>query len=175
MLYHLVYLIASSYPQEKINQISDQIDKLIQDHQGEIIKKVNLGEKHLAYPIQGVANGYYTSNFIKLEVEQVKSLEKKLKEQGEILRFLITKWSGEVPGDKKEKALEETKDISKSQTDLNTNTPEQPEPIAETTEATEIVLDEDSPSQDNKPVKKNNKKEDKKNLDDTPLDELLDI
>lgn len=69
--------------------------KWIQDHiqknNGKIIEEDIWGKRHLAYKIKGNEEAYYIVYDIEISPKDVKGLEKGLKMNQEILRFLVLK------------------------------------------------------------------------------------
>lgn len=60
--------------------------ELLKDETG---KEIEVAKKHLAYPIQKHEEGYYGFFSLQLEAAKLKDLEKQLKFNNDVIRFLI--------------------------------------------------------------------------------------
>lgn len=93
--YELLYVIPSKYTEAEVENITAQINNLIQRMGGEVTFTDNLGEMKLAYPIRGAQSGEYVHNGsyaiieFNLEPAKIKEVDSALKLTPEILRFQI--------------------------------------------------------------------------------------
>ncbi len=87
----------------------DDVKKQIENFNGEIIDSLDLGRKKFAYPIKKEVAGLYTSYVFTIDSEKLNELEKKLRLNNNILRFLIiqTKLNSFAKQEKKEIVPEE--------------------------------------------------------------------
>lgn len=91
-MYELLYIISTKFTETEIEPIIQRAEESIKKIGGEIISKENMGKKKLAYPIDHTFRGYYIFNVFKLEnTQNLKDLDKDLKLNTAILRYLITK------------------------------------------------------------------------------------
>lgn len=89
--YELTYLISSLLPEQEAGNISVGINNFIQEKQG-LVNEGGLPRTiGLAYPIKKENNAWLQTTNFSLEKAELQELEKKLKENKEILRFLILK------------------------------------------------------------------------------------
>lgn len=84
--YELTYLISSELSEEEAKQLQAKITSLI----GGILVKERLPfKKKLAYPIKKQSQAYFSVIDFQVMAEKLIDLEKKLKSEDKILRYLI--------------------------------------------------------------------------------------
>lgn len=87
--YELTYLIPSDLSEEEARDFQNKIASLIQE-EGGVLDEANLIlKKTLAYPIKEKEQAYLITSNFHLLPEKLENLEKKLKSEGQILRYLI--------------------------------------------------------------------------------------
>lgn len=87
--YELTYLISADLSEEEVKVFSQKITSLIQEEEG-ILSRINPPiRKKLAYPIKKQIQAYLASLIFQLNPEKLAILEKKLKSENQILRYLI--------------------------------------------------------------------------------------
>ena len=101
-MYELLYIIPAKFTEKETESIIEKINDLIKKQSGEIFSVENLGKKKLAYPIKQSYRGYYVFNRFNLDSQNLKELNKILKLDSNILRFLITIFEMEKGQPKKE-------------------------------------------------------------------------
>ncbi len=89
-LYRLVFLVSSRLELKKAKEVTQGIQNLIKEGEGEIKTTKEISKKTLAYEIKKEGEAYLGSIQFNYLAEKVPNLEKNLKEQSSILRFLIT-------------------------------------------------------------------------------------
>jgi len=87
--YELTFLISQNLSEEEIRNLQEKIKNFIEDEGGVLVEIKSLGKKNRFYTKTG---GAYLSilNF-NLEPEKLENLEKKLKSESQILRYLLSK------------------------------------------------------------------------------------
>lgn len=88
--YEILYLVPS-LKSEELAKIQEKVKKIIQEKKGKIQEEKSLGLRDLAYPIKHHLKGYYYWLCFDFEPSFLKELEKTLKLESQILRFLIVK------------------------------------------------------------------------------------
>jgi small subunit ribosomal protein S6 len=119
--YELTYLISPDLSEEELKTFSEKINSLIQDQGGILDKSSKIIKKSLAYPIKEKGSAFLKSITFYLNGEKLSSLEKSLKKDKKILRFLLlnkplpktTKKPLLKPEKKKIREKVELKDIEK--------------------------------------------------------------
>ena len=88
-LYELTYLISPEFSEEEQKSLNEKINSLIQKGAG-VLNEVKLPiKKKLAYPIKKQREAFLINFNFYLEPEKLGSLEKELKSEKKILRYLI--------------------------------------------------------------------------------------
>lgn len=90
-LYELTFWISPDFKDDEARNYFEKIKIYIQDLNGEIKKEINLVKNKLAYKINKKNYGYLGTLYFYLDPNNIKELEKKLKSEINILRFLIIK------------------------------------------------------------------------------------
>jgi len=88
-LYELTYLISPEFSEEELKSLNEKINSLIQKGTG-VLNEVKLPiKKKLAYPIKKQREDFLINLSFYFEPEKLGSLEKELKSEKKILRYLI--------------------------------------------------------------------------------------
>lgn len=90
-MYELLYIVPAKFTEKEMELIIEKVNDLIKKQGGEIISNKDLGKKRLAYLIKQNSRGYYIFTCFELLPQKIKELNKNLKINPDILRFLITK------------------------------------------------------------------------------------
>jgi len=87
--YELTYLISEDFSEEEIKTFQEKINNLIQK-EGGVLQKTNSSiKKNLGYSVKKKENAYLISLNFCLEPGKLENLEKELKSESQILRYLI--------------------------------------------------------------------------------------
>lgn len=89
--YQLSYLISPELSPEEAEIFSDKIASIVTNVGGILEKTEKPQKKSLAYKIKKQGVAYLTSVYFNLDPENAKELEKALKKESQILRFLLFK------------------------------------------------------------------------------------
>lgn len=89
--YDLLYIVPMSVTEEAIPDVMTAVRTIITDNQATIVKEENLGKKKLAYAIKHQHHGTYVNILFDAEAKNVNEIDRKLRLNSEVLRFLITK------------------------------------------------------------------------------------
>ncbi len=87
--YELTCLISPDLSDEELKNISVKINSFIQEEIGVLEKISEPLRKRLGYPIKGKTRAFSVSLNFSLDPEKLKNLEKKLKSENQILRYII--------------------------------------------------------------------------------------
>ena len=87
--YELTYLISSDVSGEELKNLSEKIKSFIQEEEGAIKKTTESSKTKLGYPIKEKEQGFLTVLNFSLNPEKIANLEKKLKAENQILRYMI--------------------------------------------------------------------------------------
>ena len=87
--YELTYLISSEMSEEEVKSLPEKVFVLIQEAGGIIENKSFPLRRKLAYPVNKQEDAYLAVLTFQLDPEKLAGLEKKLKAEGQILRYLL--------------------------------------------------------------------------------------
>ncbi len=88
------YLLSALVQDEKA---LEGIAKLVEATEAKVLKSESLGKKTLTFAINKHKELILVSVFFEGTAQQVNNLEKTLKHEEEIERFILTKWHAEIP------------------------------------------------------------------------------
>lgn len=88
--YQLTYLISPELKKEEIEKVEKKIASFLKEESGILDKSDSPLMRSLFYPIKKFRKAFLGSCYFFLEPEKLNSLEKKLKAETNILRYLLT-------------------------------------------------------------------------------------
>lgn len=89
--YELTLVLDPDLTSENQKKLVDKTKKLIENIKGEVTKIKEWGRRQLAYPIKKKKMGFYFLLEIKLPEKSPLELDKKLKLEEEIIRYLLVR------------------------------------------------------------------------------------
>jgi len=89
--YELVFIVQPALDEEGLNALVEQVQQVITENEGEIVKVEQMGKRRLAYPIRHLRDGYYVLMHAKLERLAMAELERMLKLSEDVLRHLLVR------------------------------------------------------------------------------------
>ncbi len=89
--YELMVIIKPSLPENVRMGVETKIIEILENGDGKVSKTDSWGKKHLAYPINKQNEGYYIVYNFETISDEIKAIEKALKSNKDILRFLLVK------------------------------------------------------------------------------------
>lgn len=101
-LYELTYIASPDYNPEEITEVLKKITNFIIEKNGSIEQEKDPVKIKLSYPIKKKSEAFLITIIFNLTPDNIKELEKELKAENQILRYLIIKLKREKA--KKEKA-----------------------------------------------------------------------
>lgn len=118
--YELNYLILPELKDEELNLLQEKIISLVQENGGILVSNTTAIKKLLSYPIKKRTEAFLASLSFQLNPEKLANLEKKIKEEKNILRYLIVSkrlYKKTLPPEKSKRIIKrekvELKDIDK--------------------------------------------------------------
>jgi small subunit ribosomal protein S6 len=93
-MYELMYVISPEKDDEGIDALIEKVNGTIESLDGAVdgvIHNEPWGRRRLAYPIDDYEDGYYVLSHFSLEQEKLGELERVLKLNDAILRYLLTR------------------------------------------------------------------------------------
>jgi len=87
--YELNYLVSPDLSEEELTDFQEKINNWVKDEKG-ILGEINKPQKRiLAYPIKKMVQAYLNSINFQLNPDGLLNIERKLKDEGQIIRYLI--------------------------------------------------------------------------------------
>ncbi len=90
-LYEFTYLIPSNFSTEEVKTLRKKVELCIEEEGGAITKNNFPVKKELAYPIKKNNTAFLVNLIFDLSPDKLKNLEKKIKKEEQIIRFLLLK------------------------------------------------------------------------------------
>lgn len=94
--YEITYIINPVLDDEQYKEVVDQVAKLIESKDGELVEVDEWGLKRFAYEIAGKSNGYYVNAYFNAPSEAVEPIERQLRINDNILRYLTLKYDAKM-------------------------------------------------------------------------------
>lgn len=88
-LYELTYLISPDFSEEELKVFQEKINSFVREDGGRLEKSKDPIERKLEYPIKKRGRAHLAVSDFHFEPEKLENLEKKLKQESSILRYLI--------------------------------------------------------------------------------------
>ncbi len=89
--YELVYIIQPNLDEEQIQSVDGRLAHTIERYGGQITGTEIWGQRRLAYPIRKFLEGYYILHTVELPPEAVAQVERSLRLDENVLRYLIVR------------------------------------------------------------------------------------
>jgi small subunit ribosomal protein S6 len=90
--YETMIVIKPTLTDEEREKVLESIRGVIKSFNGEIVGEDNIGVRELAYPIQKFERGYYYIFYYKAPANCVQELERQMRYNEDLLRFLTVKY-----------------------------------------------------------------------------------
>ena len=94
--YETIFITHPDQPETNVAAITEKVEGLIKKQGGHLFFSQNMGKKSLAYPIQKQTKGLYTCLDYAGEGEIVSEIEKVMRFDETVMRFLTVVKNGEV-------------------------------------------------------------------------------
>lgn len=91
MNYELMLIFKPELGETEQTTVLQKIKKIIGEAEGGVVKEDSWGRRNLAYPIGKFSEGFYYLFNIHLPADEVSNLERVLRFEEDLLRFLITR------------------------------------------------------------------------------------
>ncbi len=89
--YELVFILHPRLDEEGVSSTIEQVTNWVTSSGGEVLETEPWGRRRLAYPIQKQWEGYYVLQRLRLAPESVSELERNLRLNEQIMRYLIVR------------------------------------------------------------------------------------
>lgn len=136
--YELALLISPHLAEPEVKELTEKVKKLLKENGGQIIGDESWGKKNLAYPVNKENQGFYEFIYFSLDPHKLIDIEKKLKLENKILRFMICRLLEKVAlqstSEKENPEKTETSETKQKKTVKKTTTKKQAQPKTKKTE-----------------------------------------
>jgi small subunit ribosomal protein S6 len=91
--YETLFVVKPTLTEEEINAQITKVKNILAKEGAELLSTDDMGMRKLAYPVEKHARGYYTVLFYKAEGSTIEELERNIKNNEDIIKFLTVKYS----------------------------------------------------------------------------------
>ncbi len=91
--YETLFVVKPTLTEEEIKSQIEKVKAILEKEGAELIATDDMGMRKLAYPVQKNNRGYYTVLLFKAKGETIAELERNLKINEEVIKFLTVKYS----------------------------------------------------------------------------------
>jgi len=95
--YEVMYIIDSALEDSARSELINRFSDLVEKNGGTVDRVDEWGKRRLAYAIQYKTEGYYVLMYIKAPTDLPRELERNMKINENVLRYLTVKYEGELP------------------------------------------------------------------------------
>lgn len=89
-MYELLYIVPAIYAEDELKNVIAKIEALIKEEGAEVVKSEVAGKLKFAYTIKRHAQGYYVLAYFNALGELLKKIDRALRLEKDVLRFMIT-------------------------------------------------------------------------------------
>ena len=90
-VYEVMYIADPATPDEEIASLNEEIKKLVESEDGEVVKTDDMGRRALAYKIKKFTEGYYFLFEIQSSGREIAELERRMRINDKIIRYLTVR------------------------------------------------------------------------------------
>ncbi|MFV0388455.1 MAG: 30S ribosomal protein S6 [Pyrinomonadaceae bacterium] len=90
-VYELMYIADPNTAEEDITTINEEINGLVEGNGGTVVKTEDMGRRRLAYRIKKFTEGYYFLFEIEGSGKEIAELERRLRVNDKIVRFITVR------------------------------------------------------------------------------------
>ncbi len=89
--YEVMYVVGAETADEDIAKLNETIEQIVDKEGGSIVKTEDMGRRKLAYPINKKTDGYYVLFEIEGSGQEIAELERRMRVNDAILRYLTVR------------------------------------------------------------------------------------
>jgi small subunit ribosomal protein S6 len=115
--YETIFIVPVELPDNEINELAEHFEAIITGRKGILVKRESWGKRKLAYEIKKQTRGYYTLLDYVAKSEVVTELERNLRIDDKVLKYMTIKKADKVDLDLLEKELAASKAPETAQAD----------------------------------------------------------
>lgn len=90
-VYEVVFIVDTSTPEEDLTRLRDNLQHIITEQGGTIVKNEVMGRRHLAYPIGRQNEGVYVLFEVEGTGREIAELERRMRVSDQVLRYLTVR------------------------------------------------------------------------------------
>ena len=139
--YELGFILNPEVNEEQTSAILERIEKIVNNHDGQVVKVNQWGRRRLAYPIEHHRDGYYVFIDMILTPETVLELVRTLKVSEEVMRHLVKRRDPKAVQKEREEREERDARAAAASTQDQASTTDESEAAVETQEPVELVAE----------------------------------
>jgi small subunit ribosomal protein S6 len=94
--YELTYVISGVVQQNQVDDIVRKVNHLVESNGGDVLEVDEWGNQRLAYEIDRKRSGYYVNMYFKAPGSLIERLERELKINDDVLRFLTLRMDAKM-------------------------------------------------------------------------------
>jgi len=91
--YETLFVVKPTLTEEEIAAQIEKVKEVLTKVEAELLAADDMGMRKLAYPVEKNERGYYTVLFYKAKGEAIAEIERNLKINEEVIKFLTVKYS----------------------------------------------------------------------------------
>ena len=95
--YEVMYVIDPTLEDSARTELINRFSDLVKKNGGEVDRVDEWGKRRLAYAIQYKTEGYYVLMYIKAPADLPREIERNMKINDSVLRYLTVRYEGELP------------------------------------------------------------------------------
>lgn len=114
--YELLFVLRPTLTEEEALKKVDFIKEVLEKNCAEIATRLDMGTRKLAYPIKKFERGLYTVFYFKAPTEAIKELERIIRINEEIIKFMTVKFETKTEIANWEKAVAKNNKVSTKET-----------------------------------------------------------
>lgn len=89
--YEVMYIVDPEATADKVTKLNEAVVKLVEKEGGNVIKVADVGKHSMAYPIKKKTEGYYVLFEIEGTGQEIAELERRMRVNDLIIRFLTVR------------------------------------------------------------------------------------
>jgi small subunit ribosomal protein S6 len=89
--YEVMFIVDAKATDEDITRLNENLQQVITDQGGTIIKHENMGRRHLAYPIGRQTEGHYVLFEVDGSGREIAELERRMRVNDQVIRYITVR------------------------------------------------------------------------------------
>ena len=144
--YELGFILNPEVSEEQTSAMLERIEKIVKNHDGQVVQVNQWGRRRLAYPIEHHRDGYYVFIDMILTPETVLELDRTLKVSEEVMRHLVKRRDPKAVQKEREEREEREARAAVAAAQTQASTTAEPEAAVEPQAPVELVAEPEEES-----------------------------